>query len=177
MYMKEKIYIDKIAHPEAVSYFFTAYEPVWAGTTIYSMAVNEKCREYQELADLFDICFLFDDDVPIADFYSVPWIDIFAKDSHGGYFAGFQGTVGLDEAVPVLYIDSGKNIYRIADNLKDFLDSPTWCMEKKMVTDEVKIFKSKEEAQRLLLFMEPNDMVQAEEGEPEEGDGYMYIDC
>ena len=137
---------------------------MWAGTTIYSMAVNQKCREYQELADQFDICFLFDDDVPVVDFYSVPWIDILAKDSHGGYFAGFQGTVGLDEAVPILYIDSGKNIYRIADNLKDFLDSPNRCMEQKKVADEVKIFKSKEEAQRKFPFMEPDDMVDDEDG-------------
>ena len=170
LYMEEKIYIDKISHPEAVAYFLTDYEPVWAGTTIYSMAVNQKCREYQELADRFDICFLFDDDVPVVDFYSVPWIDIFAKDSNGGYFAGFHGTVGLDEDVPVLYIDGGKNIYRIADNLKDFLDNPNRCREKKKATDEVKIFKSKEEAQRLLPFMEPNDVLEEEKDESDDGD-------
>lgn len=51
------------------------------GTTLYPMSVKDKNTEYQRYADTYDLKFIFDDDIPQIDFYTVPRVDIFAKDS------------------------------------------------------------------------------------------------
>ncbi|WP_245975473.1 hypothetical protein [Oceanobacillus chungangensis] len=69
------------------------------------MSVYHKNEEYQKYANDYDIQFIFDDDIPHLEFNTVPYVDIMAIDSNGG----FIGTVGqqcdLESDAPICYIN------------------------------------------------------------------------
>ncbi|USK57886.1 hypothetical protein LIS82_27160 (plasmid) [Cytobacillus solani] len=75
-----KVYLDRTELTGAINLFLEDTEV----TTIYSMSVYHKNDEYQKYANDYDIQFIFDDDIPHLEFYTVPFIDIMAKDSKGG---------------------------------------------------------------------------------------------
>lgn len=156
--VKKRVYIDKETHPGAVSYFMSDYEPVLAGTTIYSMPKEENSTIYQKLATQCDVQFIFDDDVPEVCFYSVPWIEIFAKDSQGGYFAESGGVMELDELGIILYIDRERKVFELADSLRCFVENPDECKKHMTETDSVIIIQSKKEAYEQFEFIDPEDM-------------------
>ena len=79
-----KVYIDRIKFNGCIAVLVPDAEVISAGTTVYPMDVEYKNEEYQKYADRYDIHFIFYDDVPNPDFYSVPQVDIFARDSEGG---------------------------------------------------------------------------------------------
>ena len=66
------------------------------GKTVYSMLVEDRDEEYQRYADEYDIHFIFDDKTVNIDFFTVPWIDIMAWDSEGGYIGTIGGTADID---------------------------------------------------------------------------------
>ena len=80
----KKLYLDAASNGCTAVYVKDA-EVVPAGTTISSMPVKMKNREYQKYAEEYDICFIFDDHIPALPFYTVPWVDLMATDSRGGY--------------------------------------------------------------------------------------------
>jgi hypothetical protein len=65
-------------------------EIVQAGTTVYAMSVKDRNKEYLMLEEQIGLFFVFGDNIPLIDFFTVPRIDIFAIDNQGGYW----GTVG-----------------------------------------------------------------------------------
>ncbi len=79
----KKVYWDMLENKECIAVFAADTEVVPAGATLYSMSVKEKNAEYQKYADAYDLRFIFDDDIPLIDFYPVPRVDIFAQDSLG----------------------------------------------------------------------------------------------
>ena len=155
---KKRVYIDKGTHPGIISYFMSDYEPVWAGTTIYSMPETENNTVCQKLSAQYDVQFLFDGDIPEMSFYSVPWIEIFAKDSQGGYFAGLGGVPDLDEAGIILYIDIDRKVFKLADNLRQFVEEPDECKKHRTDFRDVAIFESREKAYEKFEFIDPEDI-------------------
>ncbi|MDD2447966.1 MAG: hypothetical protein PHY91_09890 [Tissierellia bacterium] len=130
-------------------------ELIQAGTTINSMPVKYK-DEYLMIEEKNSIFFIFDDCIPQISFYSVPRIDIFAIDKNEGYF----GTVGsssdiMDLEAPICYIDKSNNVYRTANNMKEFLfhletmNEPLINMEQLL---EIRFFNSFEDAREQLDF-------------------------
>ena len=114
-----KMYLDETETHECTSLFMRDVEIIHAGTTVYSMPVKEKNSEYEKFGNEYDIHFIFDDDIPHIDFYTIPQVDIMATDSLGG----FIGTVGqisdLESDAPICYIDKERNCYLVAENAKD----------------------------------------------------------
>lgn len=153
-YTMKKIYLDKTKVTTCTSVFASGYEVVWAGAVITSMPVKYKGKEYQRYADTYDIQFIFDDDIPILDFYTIPLVDIFAVDSCGGYI----GTVGepfyLEGKAPVCYIDHDKNCFLLADNSKDFLSNVEIWKEQMKPCTSIEVFASKEEAKGKYKFLD-----------------------
>jgi hypothetical protein len=96
-------------------------EVIPVGTTIYSM--SNKNSKYKRFANEYDIHFIFDDNIPEVDFYTIPMMDIFATDDCGGYTGSLGHVTDLEKNIPICYIDKNRNCYLIADNGKDFLEN------------------------------------------------------
>lgn len=119
----EKLYLDRTEIPGNVALIVRKAEIIQTGATVYSMpvSVRQKEPEYQRFAEEYDIRFIFDDNTPNIDFYTVPQVDIFATDSYGGYFAAIGGFYDSEE--PVYYIDSKRCCFFVAANMRELIDT------------------------------------------------------
>jgi hypothetical protein len=148
----KKIYLDTTQSSTCLSIYIENAEVTPAGTTIYSMSVKEKNSEYQSFADEYDVHFVFDDNVPEINFYTIPMVNIFATDSSGGYIGSLGQPTDLEEKIPICYIDKNKNFYLIADNGKDFLKNvQNWKSIMTPYTD-IEFFASLEDARKKYEF-------------------------
>ena len=139
-----------------VGVFVSGKDVIPAGTTLYSMPVEDRDEEYQRYADEYDIHFIFDDRMVNIDFFTVPWIDIMAWDSEGGYIGTVGGTTDMESDLPICYIDKDRKTYLIAADLKEFLENcKNWKSELKLC-EEIEIFPSKEEANKKYTFITYN---------------------
>lgn len=118
-----KVYLDQTVATMCVGVILEDAEIIPAGATISSMSVRHKNAEYQRYAQEYDIHFIFDDDVPVIDFYTIPQVDIFATDSRGGYICSLGEAVDIQSDAPICYIDSDRHCYRIAENGRTFLEN------------------------------------------------------
>lgn len=96
-------------------------EIILAGTTINSMSTNNKNDEYQRYANDYDIQFIFDDCVPHLEFYTVPLVDIIAKDSEGGFIGSLGHHFDLEGNAPICYINRFLECFIVSDNVAHFL--------------------------------------------------------
>ena len=149
----KKIYFDITETQGAISIFMKDAKVLPAGTTVYTMPIKAKNAEYQRYAEEYDIHFIFDDCVPQPDFYAVPWVDILATDSEGGYI----GTVGqlsdLQSDAPICYIDKDKRCYLIAQNGAAFLEKASEWKSGLKLYDEITLYQSKEQAKSGVTFI------------------------
>ena len=105
-----KVYLDTTQANMCISIYVNDAEVVQAGASVNVMSVKHKNSEYQKYAEEYDIHFIFADDVPKVDFYTVPMVDIFAVDSAGGYIGSVGQSADLEADIPICYIDAEKNI-------------------------------------------------------------------
>ena len=85
-------------------------EVVPAGTTLYAMSRRNMNAEYQRYADIYDLKFIFDDDIPQISFFTVPYVDVFARDSTGGLFGTIGETTGISAVKDFLQmLESGRD--------------------------------------------------------------------
>lgn len=153
----KKIYWDVSEREGCIGVFVKDAEIVQAGVTLYSMSSKDKNAEYQYFADSFDLRFLFDDDIPKIDFYTVPRVDIFAKDSLGGLFGTVGQTTDIDDAAPICYINQAKECFWVANGLKAFLQmlkSECEWRTGMLPYHDIVFYKSKTDAERSLEFLE-----------------------
>lgn len=151
-----KVYLDKTALEHAcISVYVREAEVIAAGTTIYSMSVKEKNAEYQKFAEEYGIYFIFDDNLPKIDFYTVPQIDIFATDGSGGLFGTIGGITDFDADDPICYIDQNLTCFLAAGNGNAFLAAAGSWREQLSPYEGIIFYRSKEEAKQQLEFIEP----------------------
>ena len=150
----ERVYIDMSqVDGSCVGVFVSGKDVIPVGTTAYSMPVEDRDEEYQRYADEYDIHFIFDDRMVNIDFFTVPWIDIMAWDSEGGYIGTVGGTTDMESYLPICYIDKDRKTYLIAADLKEFLGNcKNWKSELKLC-EAIEIFTSKEEANKKYTFI------------------------
>lgn len=153
----KKLYLDMTHTNGCMSLFVKGAEIIPAGTTVYSMQVKDKNAEYQRFAEEYDIHFIFDDDVPVIDFYTVPRVDIMAADSDGGYIGTIGETSDLEGDAAICYIDSAKNVFRAAGSFKDFIDTADSWKTHLSPCGDVDIFRSKDEAEKVYEFVSSDD--------------------
>lgn len=149
-----KVYLDKTAITECTSVWLKDAEAIWAGATIYSMPVKHKNQEYQRFADEYDIHFIFDDNIPALDFYTVPHVEIFAVDSNGGYLGSVGEGIDLDGNASICYIDKEHNCYLIVNESKDFLKHVVNWQSCLTPYHKVEFFSSKEGAENKYEFLD-----------------------
>lgn len=138
----------------AISVIRSDAEIIPAGTTVYSMPIEDKHAEYQTFADCYDVHFIFDDMVPNIDFYAVPRVDIMAVDSYGGYIGTVGGLTDMESEFPICYIDESMKVFLISDNFKRFAaDCANWRKHLEPYND-VTLFSSKDEAAKEYEFLD-----------------------
>ncbi|GIN41215.1 hypothetical protein [Heyndrickxia oleronia] len=149
-----KVYLDRTELTGAINVNLKDTEVIPAGTTIYPMSAHDKNEEYQKYANDYDIQFIFDDDIPHLEFYTVPYVDIMAKDSKGGYI----GTVGkqcdLKSEASICYINRDLECLIISENVKDFLSNIGTWQENLKPYDKITVYRSKAEAETELEFID-----------------------
>lgn len=154
---RKKVYLDRTGG-EAVSVFLQDAEVIPAGTTIYSMPVKAQNAEYDRWAEAYDIHFIFDDRKPETPFYAVPWMDIFAVDSRGGYIGTLGQLTDMAGDAPVCYVDRDGHCWRIAENGPDFVQEAAHWRSLLQEEQEVRLYASREQAGQELEFMELEKM-------------------
>lgn len=108
----------------------------------------------QKFAEEYDIHFVFEDNVPKIDFYTVPMVEIFAVDSDGGYIVSVGQSTDLQEDIPICYIDADKRCYLIAENGKEFLMNVYQWKEQLTPCTNIEFFDSFEKAQETYDFLD-----------------------
>ncbi|MGN0395079.1 MAG: hypothetical protein ACI4EF_06930 [Coprococcus sp.] len=135
-----------------ISVIASGIKLIAAGTTVYTMSVSEKNAEYDAIADIGDIHFIFDDHVPEVTFYAVPWIDIFATVSDGGYLATYGEITDIESHSRILYISKDGEIRIAAPHLRKLISQKKSWKNNMQKTKMVKLYASKEEAMQELPF-------------------------
>ena len=116
-----KVYLDTTQADMCIGVCVNDAEVVLAGTPVNAMSVKHKNSEYLRFAEEYDIQFIFADNVPKVDFYSVPMVDVFAMDSVGGYLGSIGQHTDFEQDIPICYVDADKNCYLMVVNFKNFL--------------------------------------------------------
>ena len=149
-----KVYLDTTQADMCISVYLHDAEVVLAGASVNAMSVKHKNSEYQKFAEEYDIHFIFADDVPKVDFYTVPMVDIFAVDSAGGYVGSVGQLTDLEADIPVCYIDAEKRCYLIATNGNDFLSKVGNWKADLMPYNDIEFFDSLEMAKKKFEFLD-----------------------
>lgn len=149
MEKKMKIYIDteqQLSNNGATGFFLLNKdgirpEIINAGKYVLSMPKSDKALSYQILTNEYDVNFIFDDNIPILNFYPVPQLLIFATDSFGGCFVSTNVTADIaQKKAPIFYLDQDFKVYYLSPNLKSFLElvifNPLWKKQLNMPINE-----------------------------------------
>lgn len=159
----KKMYLDVTETDGCIGVLVKDVEIVFAGTTVYSMSARHKNEEYQRYADEYDIHFIFDDNMPEIDFYTIPQVDILATDSKGCYIGTIGNTSDLQSDAPICYIDKNTwKSYLIAESGEEFLKKASTWKESLEPYDGVTFYHSKEDA------MKENEFINIDEFKEEE---------
>lgn len=151
--MPRKLYLD-VTEQGCTSVWMKDTEIIPAGTTVYSMSVKHKNEEYERFAKEYDIHFIFNDNIPVIDFYTIPRVDIFAIDSAGGYIGTIGGMTGLEGDAAICYIDMKRKCYLIAENSTEFLQNVSNWNNRLMPYEKIKFYISKTEAEKENIFID-----------------------
>ena len=152
----KKLYLDENEAHDCMSIFIKDAEIIRAGTTIYAMSVKDKNTEYERYAKEYDIHFIFDDDIPPIDFYTIPQVDIMAIDSQGGFIGTIGQMTDFESDAQICYIDNDHNCYLIAENAKDFFKyAPMWKSRLKEYNG-VMFYNSISDAKKAVEFVDWN---------------------
>lgn len=149
-----KVYLDTTQADMCIGVCVNDAEVILAGTLVNAMSVKHKKSEYIRFAEKYDIQFIFADDVPRVDFYSVPMVDIFAKDSIGGYIGSIGQCTDLEADIPICYVDAEKRCYLIATNGRDFLSKVHQWKKQLIPCTSIELFDSFEMAQKKYVFLD-----------------------
>lgn len=124
---------------------------VFTGVSINSMPLSVKRKEgevYADFAKKYGIHFIFDDDIPDIDFYSVPRLDIGAKDDVGGFIASVTEPFSLSDPISLVYISPDRQCYLITKDATEFLSIVSEWRDRLIPFDGVTLYASKEKVKQ-----------------------------
>lgn len=138
---------------------------VLTGVSINSMPMSVKRREgelYADFARKYGIHFIFDDEKPDIDFYSVPRLDIAATDGNGGFIASLEEPFDLRHPVPLVYISPERKGYLITGDSSEFLSIADSWRSHLTPCDSFRLFATKEmaKAEYNIVDFEKTDLYQ-----------------
>lgn len=124
---------------------------VLTGVSVYSMPLSVKRDEgevYNDFGRKYGIHFIFDDDIPEIDFYSVPRLDIGARDNDGGFIASVSEPFSLRDSVPLIYISADRKCYLLTKDATEFLTIVSDWKNRLTPFNEVTLYPSKDDARK-----------------------------
>lgn len=124
---------------------------VFTGVSINSMPLSVKRKEgevYADFAKKYGVRFIFEDDIPDIDFYSVPRLDIGAKDDVGGFIASVTEPFSLSDPISLVYISPDRQCYLITQDATEFLSIVSEWKSRLVPFDGVALYTSKEKAKQ-----------------------------
>lgn len=124
---------------------------VLTGVSVNSMPLSVKRREWELYADFarkYDIHFIFDDCKPEPDFYTVPWIDIAAIDSSGGFLASVGEPFSLRESVRLVYISKERECFLITGDSRKLISMASSWKSALIPCDDIQIYDSEDSARK-----------------------------
>ena len=143
------IYMDFSGTDGAIG-FISDGEPVIAvGVSIHAMPMSVKKKEwelYRQFAIDNDVHFLFEDNVPVVDFYAVPRVNIAAVDSEGGFIGSVGEIFDLSASVPLVYISPQRECFLITQDSTNFLSMASEWKQHLIPYCGVTLYPSKEAA-------------------------------
>jgi hypothetical protein len=149
-----KVYLDRTELTGAINVNLKDTEVIPAGTTIYPMSVHHKNEEYQKYASDYDIQFIFNDDIPHLEFFTVPYVDIMAKDMIVKVVLSELLVNNLERDAPICYINKDLECLIISENGKDFLSNIGTWQDNLKPYDKITVYRSKAEAEMELEFID-----------------------
>lgn len=149
----QKVYLDKTEFNGAIGVSSKDIQIILAGTTIYSMSADDKNEEYLKYANDYDIQFIFDDHIPYLEFYTVPYVDIMARDSKGGFIGTIGQQCDLENDALICYINKDLDCFIISENGADFLSNVESWKDNLKPYDKISFYRSKAEAEIELEFI------------------------
>lgn len=149
-----KVYLDRTELIGAINVNIEDTEVILAGTTIFPMSAHDKNEEYQKFASDYDIQFIFDDNIPHLEFFTVPHVDIMAKDSKGGFIGTVYQQCDLESDAPICYINRDLECLIISENAEDFLSNIGTWQDNLKPYDKITVYRSKAEAETELEFID-----------------------
>ena len=150
------IYLDQTQNPACISLLIKDAQIIPAGTTHSAMPIRHQNAEYRRFAREYDIHFLFENDLPTIDFYSVPHLDIFARDSRGGYLCSLEAIVDFESDAKIIYMDKNRQCFLAAENGRAFLQQVHHWQTNLIPVDGIRFFSSLTAAKKELIFFEPD---------------------
>ena len=150
----KKIYLDITKANSCTSVFLKDAEVIFAGTTVNAMSVKHKNSEYRRFDEEYGIRFIFEDNIPTVDFYTIPMVEIFAVDNTGGFIGSVGKSTDLQEDIPTCYIDAEKNCYLIAENGEELLKKVQRWKDEMTPYNAIEFFESLEAAQEKYEFLD-----------------------
>ena len=153
----KKVYIDKSRVPGPTSIWIKDAKVILAGAVISSMSIKHKNEDYKKIALEHDVHFIFDDEIPVVDFYTVPLVDIFAMDSTGGYIGSIGEAAYFGSNATICYISPQKECFFIAKNFSEFINHLNVWNEHMVPYNELEFFCSKEDAENKYEFLDMSE--------------------
>ena len=153
----KKVYIDKSSVPGPTSIWIKDAKVILAGAVISSMSIKHKNEDYKKIALEHDVHFIFDDEIPVVDFYTVPLVDIFAMDSTGGYIGSIGEAAYFGSNATICYISPQKECFFIAKNFSEFINHLNIWNEHMVPYNELEFFCSKEDAENKYEFLDMSE--------------------
>ncbi|MFD1608598.1 hypothetical protein [Oceanobacillus luteolus] len=154
-----KIYLDRTAFSGAVFINLEDTEVISAGTTINQMGVHNRNEEYQRYANDYDIQFIFEDDIPNLEFFTVPHVDIIAKDSRGGFIGIIYQQCDSESEAPICYINRDLECFIISKNVEEFRSNIGTWQDNMKLYEKITVYRSKAEAEAELEFIDLSDIL------------------
>ncbi|TQS75213.1 hypothetical protein DX933_07705 [Ornithinibacillus gellani] len=149
-----KVYLDRTELTGAIVVDLEDTKVIPAGTTISPMSAHDKNEVYQKYASDYDIQFIFDDDIPHLAFFTVPHVDIMAKDSKGGLIGTVYQQCDSESDAPICYINRDLECFIISKNVEDFLNNIVTWQDNVKPYDKITVYRSKAEAEAELEFID-----------------------
>lgn len=148
----ETRYLDITLFAGNFGFFSTAYTIIPAGTKITAMPTHDKNTEYERYANDYDIHFIFEDNLPTLNIYTVPAVEVFANDRSGGLF-GQLYTDLENHSFPIIYINTKNESFLVAESIEYFLQiASVWTQH--LIPIHLTCYPSKMAAENELHFLD-----------------------
>ncbi len=154
----KKLYIHHSDNGDGpIGIFARDAEVIYTGTEINVAPAKMRNAPIIQEGAANGIHFFFDEEDISLGMYTVPFLEAFARDNHGGVFAK-----ETDDTAPVYYIDADRQVFQAAPSFQAFIaDLATWKTHLQP-NESVAAFASKEDARQVYEICKLSDLIHME---------------